>query len=477
MVRDIVREAAKQLGSGAARCGLDAKTPRCEDAKPVTENTKSILAPMAGEEAIVHERLASVTSAGAGELAAKFVKDDRTLRRKDDKFETEIVVLVDSSDEHESIVGWGCEIADEWLTRGARNEIHICDSNMNGSYEREAISRRYPNNENSIQSYPSPEFLNSLSFIKKFYPLPFGARERFTKGAHENNSNSRHSEVRQNRKNPADYNSKQLQNNQNSFSEIDHASMPLGIFASKSISCWHSNANLHKKSAFTLAEVLITLGIIGVVAALTLPTLIQNNQKKQFQVGLQKGYSELLQALDAYKNDKGEPLTSKTCYGDTPGIFKNLIKPYLKVLVDCGDSQALEIYDKCVQNGEYSKEGKYTYKTYSGETAEERCFDDGQLVLTNGSILMFENPASYGRSANVFVSIDVNGFKKGPNQWGVDLFTFQLMEDGKLLPMGQAGTYYEFTDDNSLLCDKTSGNKRNGIACTARALYDKDFWK
>ena len=34
------------------------------------------------------------------------IKDDRTLRREDDKFETEIVVLVDSSDEYESIVGW-----------------------------------------------------------------------------------------------------------------------------------------------------------------------------------------------------------------------------------------------------------------------------------------------------------------------------------------------------------------------------------
>ena len=114
-------------------------------------------------------------------LAAKFVKDVRAIRRKDDKFETEKVVLVDSSSEHESIVGWGCEIADEWLTRGARNEIHICDSNMNGSYEREAISRRYPNNEKSIQSNPSPEFLNSLPFIKKFYPLPIGTRVKLPK--------------------------------------------------------------------------------------------------------------------------------------------------------------------------------------------------------------------------------------------------------------------------------------------------------
>ena len=49
--------------------------------------------------------------------------------------------MVDSSSEHESIVGWGCEIADEWLTRGARSEIHICDNNVNDSYEQEIISR------------------------------------------------------------------------------------------------------------------------------------------------------------------------------------------------------------------------------------------------------------------------------------------------------------------------------------------------
>ena len=266
--------------------------------------------------------------------------------------------------------------------------------------------------------------------------------------------------------------------NENNLTEKKHASKPLGIFASKSYvgiaMPTYFKDLAAKKSAFTLAEVLITLGIIGVVAALTLPTLIQNNQKKQFQVGLQKGYSVLLQALDAYKNDTGMTLTLKDCYGETTGIFKNLIKPYLKVLVDCGDSQADSNYDKCVQNGEYSEEGKYTYKTYSGKKAEERYFDDGQLVLTDGSILMFENPL---HSTRVFVSIDVNGFKKGPNQWGVDLFTFQLMEDGKLLPMGMAGTYYEFTDGSNLLCDKTSGNKLNGIACTSHALYDKDFWK
>ncbi len=46
-----------------------------------------------------------------------------------------------------------------------------------------------------------------------------------------------------------------------------------------------------KKFAFTLAEVLITLGIIGIVAAMTLPSLIIRNQNKALEAGLKKNYS------------------------------------------------------------------------------------------------------------------------------------------------------------------------------------------
>ena len=52
-----------------------------------------------------------------------------------------------------------------------------------------------------------------------------------------------------------------------------------------------------KKRAFTLTEVLVTLGIIGVVAALTIPTLIKNHQRQVHVIQLKKVYSELSQAL------------------------------------------------------------------------------------------------------------------------------------------------------------------------------------
>lgn len=61
-----------------------------------------------------------------------------------------------------------------------------------------------------------------------------------------------------------------------------------------------------KKEAFTLAEVLITLGIIGVVAALTIPTLIQNYKKREIETSLQKIYSTVNQAIKKAELDYGE---------------------------------------------------------------------------------------------------------------------------------------------------------------------------
>ena len=62
---------------------------------------------------------------------------------------------------------------------------------------------------------------------------------------------------------------------------------------------------MKKRNAFTLAEVLITLGIIGVVAAMTLPTLIQKYQDKSDYTHLKKIYSQLLQATLSLEQEYG----------------------------------------------------------------------------------------------------------------------------------------------------------------------------
>ena len=107
--------------------------------------------------------------------------------------------------------------------------------------------------------------------------------------------------------------------NENNSTETDQASMPLGIFASKSASdvgiamptyfkdlaAWLPSRLAAKKSAFTLAEVLITLGIIGVVAALTIPNVVSNYKKKVVETRLAKLYSILNQAVELSEEKNG----------------------------------------------------------------------------------------------------------------------------------------------------------------------------
>ena len=58
-------------------------------------------------------------------------------------------------------------------------------------------------------------------------------------------------------------------------------------------------------NGFTLAEVLITLGIIGVVASLTMPTLLANQRKKVAETRLAKFYSTMNQAINMAEADYG----------------------------------------------------------------------------------------------------------------------------------------------------------------------------
>ena len=100
-----------------------------------------------------------------------------------------------------------------------------------------------------------------------------------------------------------------------------------------------------KRAAFTLAEVLITLGIIGIVAALTMPTLIQNHQKTVIETRLKKFYSVMNQAITLSEIQNGEKSSWKSSIDANPKcadlsnqevkvcvteFFNTYMEPYLK---------------------------------------------------------------------------------------------------------------------------------------------------
>lgn len=231
---------------------------------------------------------------------------------------------------------------------------------------------------------------------------------------------------------------------------------------------------INQEKGFTLAEVLITLGIIGIIAAMTLPAIIANKKRSELKSQLLAGYSLLQQALQRMNADYGYPVI--------PSEYKSRkFKPeyikYFESPVDCewGGVHSTKASTLCGkgasvtgEDGSKSELIEGIYMTYNkaSDKISSVPLDDGQFALKNGMLIMIENITS------LFITIDVNGINKKPNVWGEDLFTFQLMENGKLLPMGADGTSY--SEDK--FCSKTSTNTLNGIACTQKALTDKSYW-
>ena len=223
---------------------------------------------------------------------------------------------------------------------------------------------------------------------------------------------------------------------------------------------------------FTLAEVLITLGIIGVVAAMTMPVLIQNARNKDLEAGLKKGASEIAQALNMYQAENGEPIVSDNLGSHE---LKSVLMRYLKVIQDCGYGYN-DADTACIKNYNDANKNSTTYKNYNGtNTIDLKMFDDGQFVLTDGSIILINNVVDVYNSKDIYVSIDVNGYNKNPNRLGQDLFMFQIDDKGKLIPMGAKGTTYYSSND--AYCSKTSTSNVNGAGCTYKALSEPSFWK
>ena len=232
------------------------------------------------------------------------------------------------------------------------------------------------------------------------------------------------------------------------------------------VSLFTLHYSLKKKTAFTLAEVLITLGIIGVVAAMTIPSLIQNARNRELESGLKKGASVIGQALNMYQAENGVSITS-----DIGGHeLKPVLMKYFNIIRDCG----LGFDDADSACVSYMNNAN-TYKNFTGTVNfDVNMFDDGQFVLNDGSLILLNNTNS-GTDLNTYISIDVNGYNKRPNRLGQDLFMFQLDNDGRLIPMEAEGT--AFYDENDAYCSKTSNNSNNGAGCTYKALSDPTFWK
>ena len=166
------------------------------------------------------------------------------------------------------------------------------------------------------------------------------------------------------------------------------------------------------KNAFTLAEVLVTLGIIGVVSAMTVPTLMQNYQRKSYVTQLHKVYNEAQQAALQYMTDRNALDLREAGLTSTAAVA-NWVKTYFKVVNSCGtDSSPCFANEYKFMNGA-SKGALFSNTTYQ------------KFVLANGASISVSGYAN----GNVSFFVDVNG-KAGPNIIGRDTFAMLIYKNG-----------------------------------------------
>ena len=216
-----------------------------------------------------------------------------------------------------------------------------------------------------------------------------------------------------------------------------------------------------KKFGFTLAEVLITLGIIGVVAALTIPGLITTYKAHRLHTQFLKSYSVIQQAFKQMSEDDVS-IDPSTYQNRT---FYQTFMKYFDGVTDCDYSGG-----KCpglAGTGYVSFDGKDKSVSLN-ENKKWSIFDDGQFLLKDGTLIIIENMGS-----QIWVHVDLNGYKNPPNRLGYDLFTFDFL-DGELRTMGDKDTQYH---DMDKYCNLKSTTKFNGIACAQKAKENSDYFK
>lgn len=169
-----------------------------------------------------------------------------------------------------------------------------------------------------------------------------------------------------------------------------------------------------KSLGFTLSEVLIVIGILGIVAAMTIPAVVANHQKTAWLTSLEKNYNELSQNLVVLSTEKynRDLYGSRLCKdGKTiTGTAGQFLKDYYKIARDCGTTSS-----PCFAR---------QYQSINGDTDSFSCSDGYNVLLKSGSAICVI-PAVSASDTDVHIYLDINGEQK-PNTGGKDMFEFRV---------------------------------------------------
>lgn len=218
---------------------------------------------------------------------------------------------------------------------------------------------------------------------------------------------------------------------------------------------------MKKKFGFTLAEVLITMSIIGIVAAMTTPSLVSNAQKAKIGPAMRKFMNTLENANEALLAEKEANKISDAVASDAEYLSE--LTKYIEGTVNTETASPTPKFYNGNSAGDFSSLSVFNMK--SGEAF--------WVGATSGT-----GKGSY-KGIRALVLFDLNGFKTKPNKLGKDMFYFWLDESGSLVPYGGKGANLaygktiEWTSTGDAACNITSVGA--GTSC-AGSVADND-WK
>ena len=236
-----------------------------------------------------------------------------------------------------------------------------------------------------------------------------------------------------------------------------------------------------RKIGFTLAEVLITIGIIGIVAAMTIPMLISGYKKSVVVSSLQKNLSLFSQAVQLAEAKHGFTDEWPYCNEDssiecTEEFFNNYLLPELKVIKVCTpeESEICWTDPKSLSGNDGYLDGKSTV------------IPAITVLLGNGSSIFMWAGAQNSEQAHWQIWIDIDGPMKGPALIGGDVFGLKLnykncIVDGVFIRKGVQISGSEYQDENILRnhsqygCNKNITSIYSGLYCGA--LIQHSGWK
>ena len=255
--------------------------------------------------------------------------------------------------------------------------------------------------------------------------------------------------------------------------------MKENIFTDMVFSRFTSHFSL-KLSAFTLAEVLITLGIIGVVAAMTMPSLITNYKIKETVSKLKKVNTTFNNAFLQAKEENGEisdwGLSNSTLDTDTDDgsiansnygrdKFLEILSRHLKTISMCKYSDnSCEVYRPTNLQGDIDNSDSYSNRLVLADGTII-----GHLYLNNTACNTNWGSGALSQSCGSF-KVDLNGSKK-PNMYGKDIFQFDITANG-IVPSGIATDISGNNFEES--CIK-SDSRMNGVGCTGWVIYNENM--